>query len=69
MKFSLKAWNKPTPKIMRNIGDALLAVAAFITPVAVYMEKPWVATTVVIMAIVGKFLTKLFAEKESEKQE
>lgn len=69
MKFSLKSWHKPTPAIMRNIGDALLAVAAFITPIAVYMEKPWVATTVVIMAIAGKFLTKLFAEKENPKKQ
>ncbi len=66
MKFSLKSWNKPTPKIMRQIGDALLAVALFITPISVYMEKPWVATIVVVMAITGKFLTKLFAEKEDK---
>ena len=67
--FKTENWNKPTPPIWRNIGDALLALSAGINSSAWLLDiipdniKVWVVPITTLTAIVGKFLTKLFSNE------
>jgi hypothetical protein len=61
MKFGLKEYFKPTPKLMRKIGDTMLAISLVSVPVAMINDKT-VGFILIGCGIVGKFLTNWFSE-------
>lgn len=63
VKFGRSRYSKPTPKKMRKLGDALLAVSTSISVYAITEEMKVVALSCVIIGAVGKFLTNFFAEE------
>lgn len=65
MKANLKNYWEPTPKNMRKLGDALLAVSMSGVP-AVLMDYKWVGVVLFITGIAGKFITNLFKEDKPE---
>ena len=55
----------PTPKKMRKLGDALLAVSTTITTYAIADNwEKWIQISALMMGVVGKFLTNFFTEDE-----
>ena len=55
----------PTPKKMRKLGDALLAVSTTITTYAIADDwSKWVQISALMLGVVGKFLTNFFTEDE-----
>jgi energy-converting hydrogenase Eha subunit A len=56
-KFGWSQYFKPTPKNIRQLGDAALAAAAI--GVLIVPGAKWVA----IMGIAGKFLSNFLADK------
>ena len=55
----------PTPKKMRKLGDALLAVSTTITTYAIAEDwSKWIQISALMMGVVGKFLTNFFTEDE-----
>lgn len=76
MKLIKNYYNKPTPKKWRKLGDALLACALFIGGGGVLAldelktiysikEIKVIIGSVIIVAIIGKFLTNFFSEDSS----
>ena len=65
MKLSPKNYWKPTPKNMRRFGDTLLILStSFIGYEALYLNNPTLSTIVLIIGVLGKFLTNFFAEDD-----
>lgn len=69
----LSNYYKATPKKWRMIGDALLAVSAFVTENSLSAlqsgqadasEVLWVARIAIGVGVIGKFLTNFFREDE-----
>lgn len=58
----LKNYHSPTPKKLRQLGDALLSVGTTITASAIYADYKWLAISALIITVVGKFLTNFFSE-------
>ena len=55
----------PTPKKMRKLGDALLAVSTTITTYAIADDwSKWVQISALMLGVVGKFLTNFFTEDD-----
>lgn len=67
MKFGLKQFNKTTPKFVRNLGYALLAVSVFAA--TTWMEylpnSTRTAEILIWLGAAGKFLTSLFGHEEA----
>lgn len=73
--FSLKNYWDKTPKVMRKLGDSLLAVALLViadkasglnlTSFLTEKETRYIA----VGAVAGKFLTNFFKEEEEKKPE
>lgn len=56
----------PTPKKMRKLGDALLAVSTTIATYAIADDwSKWVQISALMLGVVGKFLTNFFTEDET----
>ena len=66
MKFGLKHYWSPTPKIIRKVADSLSAAALAVSSYAFMTDYKVVAYIVLACAFVGKFLSNLFA-KDNEK--
>lgn len=62
MKFGLKEYFKPTPKRIRVFGDSLAAAGTFGAGIAVLNGHPVAGTTIMIVAVVGKFISNFFSE-------
>ena len=62
MKFNIKYYYHPTPAKMRKLGDALLGVSQLATGYAVVNDSKELAIAFMILGLVGKFITNLFAE-------
>lgn len=53
----------PTPKKMRKLGDALLAVSTTIATYAIADDwSKWVQISALLLGVVGKFLSNIFTE-------
>jgi hypothetical protein len=68
LKMGLGSYMKPTPTLMRKIGDGLLAVSTFVTGSMVAFDPEIVnhkgiAIAVLCIGAVGKFMTNLFSEE------
>lgn len=62
MKFGLKEYFKPTPKRLRVFGDSLAAAGTLGASIAVLNGYPIVGTIIMIVAVIGKFISNFFSE-------
>ena len=62
MKFGIKHYWAPTPKVIRKIADSILAAATTIATFAAFNDHATLATVVMIIAGVAKFASNFFAE-------
>ena len=63
MSMSLKSYMKPTPTLMRKIGDGLLAMSTMVTGSAIFTDHKCVAISSLLVGAIGKFITNLFSEE------
>ncbi|MCA2656100.1 MAG: hypothetical protein IM591_00255 [Chitinophagaceae bacterium] len=63
MKFGWKEYFKPTPKRVRVLGDSLAAAGTFGAGIAVLNGHPILGTSVMVLAVFGKFISNFFAEE------
>lgn len=63
MKFGWKEYFKPTPKRIRVLGDSLAAAGTFGASIAVLNDKPIIGTCIMVLAVLGKFISNFFAEE------
>lgn len=62
LKFGIGQYAKPTPKKLRRLGDGLLLASTIMTN-EMMVDKPAVASVVLIFGAIGKFLTNFFSEQ------
>lgn len=62
MKFGLKEFRKPTPKVMKRLGASLLAVSTFISTYAFYNNHEYIGITGLVFGVVGTLLANMFSE-------
>lgn len=63
IKMGLRSYMKPTPVLMRKVGDGLLAMSTFVSGSAIVADYKWVAMGALLVGAVGKFMTNLFTEE------
>jgi hypothetical protein len=63
-KFGWKSYFAPTPKRIRIFGDSLAAAGTFGASIAVLNGHPIAGTIIMIVAVVGKFISNFFTEKK-----
>lgn len=61
--FGLKNYFKPTPKNIRIIGDGLLTISTSVGAYSTLMENKYISISVIVMGLLGKFITNMFTEK------
>jgi hypothetical protein len=67
MKIDPKSYFKPTPKFMRIIGDTLLAMTGVSLSFDNYMMlHRTLYHIVIVVGILGKYLTNIFTNKENK---
>jgi len=66
MEFGWKHYFKPTPKRLRVFGDSLAAAGTLGASIAVLNGHPIVGTVIMIVAVVGKFISNFFTDKPEE---
>jgi hypothetical protein len=62
----LQRLTSPTPKLWRQIGNALLIISTTITGYTAYVDEPIIATISMICGILGKIITSFFVEDNTE---
>jgi chloramphenicol 3-O-phosphotransferase len=62
MKFGWKSYFAPTPKRIRVLGDSLAAAGTFGASIVILNGHPLAGTIVMIVAIVGKFISNFFTD-------
>lgn len=62
MKFGWKHYFKPTPKRVRLLGDSLAAAGTFGASIAILNGHPIVGTTIMVIAVIGKFISNFFTD-------
>jgi len=68
LKFGWKYYFRPTPKRLRVFGDSLAAAGAFGAGIFVMNGHPIVGTVVMVVAIIGKFISNFFAEEDDDNE-
>ena len=66
MLFGWKHYFAPTPKRMRIFGDSLAAAGTFGASIAVLNGHPVAGTTIMIVSVVGKFISNFFTDAPEE---
>lgn len=61
-KFGFQYWTEPTPRKIRRVAGALSALGVAGSGFAYLRENLPLAITLLTLATVGAFLSKLFAE-------
>jgi len=62
MNFGWKHYFKPTPKRVRLLGDSLAAAGTFGASIAILNGHPIVGTTIMVVAVIGKFISNFFTD-------
>ena len=62
MKFGLKHYFSPTPKRLRVLGDSMAAAGTFGAGIIILNGHPIVGTIVMVIAVVGKFISNFFSD-------
>lgn len=65
MSFNVnfKSYWKPTPKSIRKIADSILAASVTIASFAAFSEHTKLATGVMIVAAIAKFISNFFTDE------
>jgi hypothetical protein len=63
MKFGLQHYWAPTPKSIRKIADSILAASVTIASFAAFSEHTKLATGVMIIAAIAKFISNFFTDE------
>ena len=66
LNFGFSEYFKPTPKRIRVFGDSLAAAGTFGASIVILNGEPKVGTIIMIIAVVGKFISNFFAEEETK---
>jgi hypothetical protein len=66
INFGWKHYWAPTPKRMRIFGDSLAAAGTFGASIAVLNGHPVAGTTIMIVSVVGKFISNFFTDAPEE---
>lgn len=69
MKFGWKHYFAPTPKRLRVFGDSLAAAGTLGASIAVLNGHPIAGTIIMIVAVVGKFISNFFTDEETKTNE
>ncbi len=64
--MKINNYYKPTPKKLRKLGDALLAVSAFVVGFSAIQDVDWLLYTSLAIGVLGKFFTNFFAEETNK---
>jgi hypothetical protein len=62
MKFGWKHYFDPTPKRVRVLGDSLAAAGTFGAGLAILNGYPIAGTTIMVVAVIGKFISNFFTD-------
>lgn len=65
MEFGWKHYFEPTPKRLRVFGDSLAAAGTLGASIAVLNGHPIAGTIIMIVAVVGKFISNFFMEEDN----
>jgi len=63
VKYGWSKYRKPTPDLMRKLGDGILASSTLISTYAVAEEWKVVALCSILLGAVGKFMTNFFTKE------
>jgi hypothetical protein len=63
LKFGWKYYFKPTPKRLRVFGDSLAVAGTFGATVAILNGHPIAGTIIMVVAVIGKFISNFFTKK------
>ena len=66
IKFGWKHYFEPTPKRLRVLGDSLAAAGTLGASIAVLNGHPIVGTVIMVIAVVGKFISNFFTENPQD---
>lgn len=67
MKFGFNQYFEPTPKKLRMLGDALIAAGTFGGSLTILQGNPQAGTVIVIVSVLGKFLSNFFSNGDEPK--
>ena len=62
MNFGFKHYFAPTPKRIRILGDSLAAAGTFGSTIVVLNGNPVAGTIIMVVAVVGKFISNFFTD-------
>ena len=62
MKFGWNEYFKPTPRLFRKIGDALMGAAVFAATWQIVVDNKGLAIAIMVIGMLGKFTTNFFSE-------
>jgi len=65
IKFGWKEYFSPTPKRLRVFGDSLAAAGTLGASIAVLNGHPIAGTTIMVVAVIGKFISNFFTEENN----
>jgi hypothetical protein len=65
IKFGWKEYFAPTPKRLRVFGDSLAAAGTLGASIAVLNGHPIAGTVIMVVAVVGKFISNFFTEEKN----
>ena len=63
MRVGLRQYMKPTPVLMRKVGDGLLGMSSMICGASIISDHKWVALTFLCIGAVGKFMSNFFSNE------
>lgn len=62
----LKRLQLPTPKLWKQIGNALLSISTLITGYTAFIDEPIIAIVSMVCGILGKIITSFFIEDTTQ---
>jgi len=62
----LQRLKAPTPRVWRQLGNALLGISTLVSGYSMYSDHPTVALISVICGVIGKFLSEFFVENNTQ---
>jgi hypothetical protein len=65
MKLLLRL-KSPTPKLWKQIGNALLSISTLITGYTAFIDEPIIAIVSMVCGILGKIITSFFVEDTTQ---
>lgn len=66
MKFGFKQYFLPTPKKLRVLGDALVALGTAAGSWTIVEGNPQAGTFIVVISVLGKFLSNFFTDDKPQ---